>query len=197
MKLEVYFIRHGKTAGNLRGAYIGATDEPLCRQGIQALEDYQKQGYYPPANRVAASDMLRCMETARLLYPEQEPRLVPGLRECGFGAFEGKNYQELKGNPDYQRWLDSGGVIPFPQGENPLSFRARCWDAFQSLCMEQESGPLAVICHGGTIMSVLEQCGEPAGDFYRWQVPNGEGFRFVYDTKTGKAAGIRRLAGGN
>ena len=197
MKLEIYLIRHGKTAGNLRGAYIGTTDEPLCKEGIRELESFRQKGNYPPAERVASSDLLRCVETARLLYPKQEIRLVPGLQECGFGAFEGKNYQELNGNPDYQRWIDSGGAIPFPPGEDPLAFRERCWSAFQALCEAMGDSPLAVVCHGGTIMSVLEQCGEPAGDFYRWQVPNGEGFRFVYDTITRRAAGMQRLGVGN
>ena len=30
-------IRHGKTAGNLKGAYVGRTDEALCEQGREAL----------------------------------------------------------------------------------------------------------------------------------------------------------------
>lgn len=43
------------------------------------------------------------------------------FRECDFGIFEGKNYEELKENRDYQRWLDSGGVLPFrmERGERP------------------------------------------------------------------------------
>ena len=31
--MRVVLIRHSKTAGNLKGRYIGTTDEPLCRGG--------------------------------------------------------------------------------------------------------------------------------------------------------------------
>ena len=37
---EIILVRHGKTAGNLEGRYIGSrTDEPLCEEGIHALEE--------------------------------------------------------------------------------------------------------------------------------------------------------------
>ena len=34
--------------------------------------------------------------------------------------------------------------------------------------------------HGGTIMTLLEAL-EPGGQFYRWQAPNGGGFRCSWD----------------
>ena len=35
---EFLFLRHGRTAGNLRSNYVGGrTDEPLCPAGIEAL----------------------------------------------------------------------------------------------------------------------------------------------------------------
>ena len=36
--MRVVLIRHSKTAGNLKGRYIGTTDEPLCEEGIRLLE---------------------------------------------------------------------------------------------------------------------------------------------------------------
>lgn len=42
-----------------------------------------------------------------------------------FGAFEGHNYQELAGDPAYQRWIDSGGTLPFPEGESREEFIRR------------------------------------------------------------------------
>ena len=46
---EIILVRHGKTAGNLEGRYIGSrTDEPLCEEGIHALEEKVREGIYPP-----------------------------------------------------------------------------------------------------------------------------------------------------
>lgn len=36
--MEILLLRHGQTKGNLRRAYIGSTDEPLCEEGILAAE---------------------------------------------------------------------------------------------------------------------------------------------------------------
>ena len=108
--MRVVLIRHSKTAGNLKGRYIGTTDEPLCEEGIRLLEGKN----YPAAELVYVSPMKRCRETASLIYPTLTQREEPLLRECDFGDFENKNYLELNGNPDYQAWVDSGGTLPFP-----------------------------------------------------------------------------------
>lgn len=38
------------------------------------------------------------------------------------GVLKEKNYEELKDDPGYQRWLDSNGTIPFPEGEGQETF---------------------------------------------------------------------------
>ncbi len=86
--MRVVLIRHSKTAGNLKGRYIGTTDEPLCEEGIRLLEGKT----YPTAELVYVSPMKRCRETASLIYPTLTQREEPLLRECDFGDFENKNY---------------------------------------------------------------------------------------------------------
>ena len=85
--MRVVLIRHSKTAGNLKGRYIGTTDEPLCEEGIRLLEGKT----YPAAELVYVSPMKRCRETASLIYPTLTQREEPLLRECDFGDFENKN----------------------------------------------------------------------------------------------------------
>ena len=123
---ELYFIRHGKTAGNEQKRYIGRTDEPLSALGRAELAEKKA----PHADIVAVSPLVRCVESAKILYPHAKQFVVDGFRECDFGDFEGKNYAELFDNADYQAWIDSNGTLPFPHGEQPLAFRARCVEAF-------------------------------------------------------------------
>ena len=67
---EILLIRHGKTAGNLEGRYIGSrTDESLCEEGILGLKEKE----YPPASRIYASPMRRCVETAGIYGPDVSP----------------------------------------------------------------------------------------------------------------------------
>lgn len=183
--MKIVLIRHGMTAGNAQKRYIGRTDEPLCSEGRQQLVRAQKQGKYPAADVLAVSPMKRCIETAKLLYPALAPIQVTGLRECDFGLFEGKNYEELQGNEAYQRWIDSGGSAPFPAGEAVDAFKTRSVRAFMQAVSEiqKRTGKLAqqsdefcaaMVVHGGTIMSVLEFfCG---GGYYDYHCDNGAGY---------------------
>ena len=166
-------IRHGLTQGNLEGRYIGCrTDEPLCEEGIEALREKR----YPPVQRVFSSPMKRCLETAAILYPGVPVEIVPGFRECDFGLFENKNYAELNGRQDYQAWIDSGGEMPFPEGESRKEFAARCNEAFKELRNRKPDGDCALIVHGGTVMAIMEAWALPPATYYDFQIQNGQGF---------------------
>ena len=189
---ELILIRHGKTAGNLLGRYIGSrTDEPLCDEGREGLAGKQM----PEVERLYVSPMKRCVETAEILWPEfdrKEMQKVTDLRECDFGDFENKNYKELSGNGDYQAWIDSNGTLPFPNGESMDAFKSRCLEAFARIVedvsgAEQEwiaSGKTGIfragiVVHGGTIMAILEQYGYPKAAYFDYQVKNGCGYRLT------------------
>lgn len=176
--MKLHLIRHGMTAGNLGKRYIGRTDEPLCPEGISAL----KAVSYPAPGILICSPMERCIQTAGLIFPRTEPLIYPGLRECDFGDFEGKNYRELTGDPDYQRWIDSGGTLPFPGGEAPGEFRERCCAEFLRAAAENASADaLTFVVHGGTIMAVLERFTLPARGYYDWRCENGCGYSAEFD----------------
>lgn len=189
---ELFLIRHGKTYGNTLGRYIGTTDESLCAEGREALVRLREEAYGAlQPGIVYASPLKRCFETAQILFPGMSCTLVPELRECDFGEFESKNYQELSGNPAYQAWIDSGGTLPFPGGESRENFERRCREGFLKVLGElrEKKGPAALVVHGGTIMSILSAYAEQKEDFYHWQVKNGEGFRALWDE--GDKGGIR------
>ena len=171
--MSVILIRHGQTRGNLQGRYIGCrTDEPLCAEGELAL----RAGVYPPADRVYISPLLRCAESARIIYPDITPVAIDGFRECDFGAFEGLNYAELNGRADYQAWIDSGGEMPFPSGESRATFAARCVRAFEALDLFACEGDSALVVHGGTIMAIMEAYARPSGGYFDYQVKCGRGY---------------------
>lgn len=174
--MKLYLIRHAMTQGNKRKAYIGAgTDEPLCAEGIAQLQAKS----YPKADIIFASPMKRCIMTAEYIYPNQEKIICEGFKEMDFGRFEGKNHEELKDDPDYRNWLESGGKSAFPGGETRKEFARRCKNAFIA-CLrhmqksEANKETAAFVIHGGTIMAIMEEYGTPKGDYYRWQIKNGE-----------------------
>ena len=176
--MKIMLIRHGMTAGNTEKRYIGRTDEPLCPEGIAAL----KACSYPRCEMLVTSPMQRCIQTASLLFPGQHPEICDAFRECDFGLFEGKNHAELNGNPLYQQWIDSGGKTPFPEGESPDAFRKRCCEGFLAVVRKYSSvKSIAMVVHGGTIMSVLSNFAEPHRDYFDWMTANGRGWCCQYD----------------
>ena len=77
MHKRIIFIRHGMTPGNLEKRYIGGrTDEELCEQGIADIRSRIAHRIYPTADELYVSPMLRCRQTAQLIYPELTEKAV-------------------------------------------------------------------------------------------------------------------------
>lgn len=189
--MKIYMIRHSITPGNKRRAYIGATNEPLCEEGIELL----KNRTYPEVEMVITSPMKRCMQTAMCIYPSKSPYVIDQLRECDFGAFEGMSYDELKENVVYQEWLSKEGKIPFPQGEDQMEFRKRCVQGFDvavDYLHNTNIRSAAMVVHGGTIMAILETYARPQEDFYHWKAQNGEGYLVEIDENAWFSKAVNR-----
>ncbi|MDD2972155.1 MAG: histidine phosphatase family protein [Lachnospiraceae bacterium] len=145
--------------------------------------------------KVYVSPMLRCVETAKMIFPGIPYTTVEQMRECDFGDFEYKNYLELSEDPRYQAWIDSNGTLPFPNGESVPEFKKRCQKAFEK-CMNQaftqRADMVTFVVHGGTIMSVMEKYAIPKKEYYQWQVGNLEGFAGEIEQTT---SGIYQIQG--
>lgn len=177
VNMNIVLIRHGATAGNIEKRYIGITDEPLCDTGIARLHEYMSNGFYPQVQELFVSPLKRCRQTATIIYPSMNQIIVPDFKECDFGRFEGKNYKELSGDEDYQKWIDSNAALPFPQGEDIADFKKRNVGAWRSIfkqCRDLSKASAACIVHGGTIMAVLSEI--YGGAYYDYHCGNGEGY---------------------
>ena len=187
-------IRHGQTFGNTQRRFLGRTDEPLWEGGKRVLEDLREQGVWGEVaeNALFSSPMLRCLQTAAILFPGKEPTLLPGMIECDFGIMENKNHEELDGDPRYQAWIDSEGRGPFPDGESLEDFSARTVDAYEQMLEIMDCRGIteaALICHGGSLMSIMDVLGVPHRDYFSGLKENGCGYivRTDYNLwKTGK-----------
>lgn len=182
--IKIYLIRHSVTEGNLKRRYIGKTDEPLCRQGIELLDACE----YPKAEIVFSSPLKRCIQTAEIIYPDKEIHIIQELAECDFGLFENRNYEELSDVPAYQEWVDSNGMLPFPGGESKEAFSMRCLKGFEQAlkwCRSEGIRSASLVVHGGTIMSIMEHYAQPPLDYYDFQIGNGEGYELCIADSAG------------
>ena len=189
------FIRHGATAGNLEKRYIGKkTDESLCEIGAAKILENAAKGKYPGADFVFSSPMKRCLETCALIYgseknPEKKPFIIEDFCETDFGDFEGKNFSELKDNPEYKKWLESGGELPFPNGEGRAEATARALKGFSKMLEIlgknlEEAVSVSAVVHGGTVMAVLSNL--TGKNYYDFQIENGGAISFRLKFSGGK-----------
>ncbi len=170
----IALIRHGMTELSEEKRYQGVLDTPLSARGRAALH---RAGICPAY--VYVSPMLRARQTAEILFPEAEQRVIADLREMEFGAFEGRGWWEMEEDPAYRRWVSSGCTERCPGGEDMAEFSMRVTEAFAAI-VERElssgSPEMTVVAHGGTQMAVLSQWADPAHEYFRWQTECGRGW---------------------
>jgi alpha-ribazole phosphatase len=174
-------IRHGITQGNLDGVYIGGgTDQPLCTEGRQQLQQLAARFVYPKVGTVFASPMVRALETADLLFPDAKNKIIlEDLRESAFGEFEGRRIADLTQDENFKKWMDPTQRYVPVGGEAPADFHKRCSKALMGMLeymMKTGTEQAACVTHGGVIMSMLAQRGMPKYPPEHWMADSGCGF---------------------
>ena len=175
----IHFIRHGSIDGTLAGKYIGTTDAPLSDRGRMDLRKLDYEYKYPGTQVVFTSPLKRCTETAKILYPEQNPLVIDNLSECNFGEWEGKTADELKNDPDFKKWLAGDSSVKPPRGESNADFTRRVCKMFESIVeglMKTGTTESVIVTHGGVIMTLLAVYGLPQAKPFEWTMDNGFGY---------------------
>lgn len=163
-------IRHAPTAGNVRRAYIGWTDEPILP--FEAKADHT-------INLVWGSDLLRCRQTAQRLFPTASYRAVPNLRELNFGDWENCTYSELQFNERYRKWIDDPEAVKPPNGESFQQLAERVDRAIETF---SDTGNFTLVTHGGPIRYLLSKAtGQP---FFSQQAAHGHCYTVTWASKS-------------
>ncbi len=173
--MKFYLIRHSITQDNVERKFSGCrTDMPLIQEGIDILQPVRD---VPQNSILFVSPMLRARQTAEIMFPGKEQIVVNEIMEMDFGIFEAKNHSMLDGDPDYQAWLDSGGLAIIPGGESIGIFRERVLRGLKKILAEavrEEREAVYTVAHGGTLMAVMSFV--TGRDYFDFNVPNGMGY---------------------
>jgi alpha-ribazole phosphatase len=176
---RINFIRHGITQANLEGLYVGRTDHELCTEGIRQLINLRENCLYPEVQRIYSSPLTRCVQTAGILYPDQDPVIVEGLVELDFGEFDGKTAEELENHPLFAKWLSGDPEVDPPFGENQQAFGRRICAGFEKIIdgmLKSGIESTAVVTHGGVIMQLMARYALPEASAHEWITPSGCGY---------------------
>lgn len=181
---RLHLIRHGLTQGNIDGIYMGnKIDLPLCAEGKAQLEELKSLFTYPNVQTVFSSPLVRAVESAEVLFPGAEHKIVlPDLRENDFGEFSGRKIKELVHDENFKHWMDpTSGYTP-KGGENGPEFHLRCATTLLKMfeyMMQANITEAACVTHGGVIMSMMAQCAVPQRPADMWLADNGCGYTLL------------------
>ena len=190
---KIHLIRHGLTEANIKGQYVGnRTDLPLCEEGIDELRALRDTGDYPDIERLYSSPMLRCRQTAGIIYPDTDYTVIDEFAEYDFGDFEGKTAKELESDENFGLWT-SGKISAPPGGESTDNFIRRLALGFRETVedmMQNGVSNAAVIMHGGAIMMLLSSCAVPRRAAVEWQSENGRGYSVMITPSLYHSSGV-------
>ena len=180
--LKIHLIRHGATDANAAGLYIGCkTDVPLSPGRLTELRLLRDEIGYPDIDCLYSSPMLRCRQTAAVLFPGMEAEIVEDLREYDFGSFEGKTAEQLESDPHFLPWT-SGKIGAPPGGEENSDFVKRLCLALHKIALdmvEEGKSSAGVIMHGGAIMMLLGAAAVPRHQPIEWTSDFGRGYSLL------------------
>lgn len=148
-------VRHGETAWNRDTRIQGHTDIDLndhgrwqARRLAEALRD-------EPIAAIYSSDLKRARDTAQAVA---ETRTLPvhahiGLRERGFGRFEGHTWDELELHypTETLAWRKRMPDFAPPGGETLLQLRERVVGTALDLAARHPGEQVLLVAHGGVL----------------------------------------------
>lgn len=196
--LKIHLIRHGATDANYKGQYIGCkTDLPLAPEGLNELRLMKDDIDYPEIQKLYSSPMLRCKQSAAVLYPDMPIFTVDNLKEYDFGDFEGKTAKELELHPKFKDWT-SGKLSTTPNGEDNTEFIKRLCLGLNQIIVDMLNEGIesaAVLMHGGAIMMLLSACAVPQRRPVEWTADNGQGYSLLVTPSLYHKSGIVEVYG--
>ena len=182
---RVLAIRHGETAWNVDSRIQGQLDIPLNETGRWQARRLARAVAEEGISAVYSSDLLRAFETARSVARGcgQPINTDTGLRERGFGVFEGLTFREIEQRwPEQsERWRKRDPEFGPEGGEMLRDFYARCVETATRLAAAHPGETITLVAHSGVMDSLYRAASRVALDAPRsWQLGNASINRLLY-----------------
>ncbi|MDZ7938008.1 MAG: histidine phosphatase family protein [Rhodoferax sp.] len=157
-------VRHGETAWNVDTRIQGQLDIGLNARGQWQAERVGKALAEAEIDHVYSSDLQRAHCTAEAIArharepgsPPLQVRLHQGLRERGFGSFEGETWADIaeKWPEESRRWKQRDPHFAPPGGETPTVLLERVRRTVDEIAAQHLGEHIVLVAHGG-VMDML------------------------------------------
>ena len=152
---RIIAIRHGQTAWNVDTRIQGHLDVPLNERGHWQAKRLAAALAQEGIAAVYASDLSRAFETGRYVAQVAGVPIMPdaGLRERGFGLFEGRTFKEIEAElPDQARlWRKRDPHFAPEGGESLVQMHERVVSTCSRLAAQHPGELIALVGHGGVM----------------------------------------------
>ncbi len=152
---RIIAVRHGETAWNRDTRIQGHTDIALNATGQWQARQLARALAQEPLAAIYSSDLQRAQATAQAVAEATGAplHLDAGLRERGFGAFEGRSFAEIEAQLPEQarRWRQREPDYAPEGGETLLQLRARVHAATEDIAARHPGALLLLVAHGGVL----------------------------------------------
>jgi 2,3-bisphosphoglycerate-dependent phosphoglycerate mutase len=157
-------VRHGETAWNVDTRIQGQLDIGLNPRGHWQAQRAGKALADEDIDHIYSSDLQRAHSTAQAIAshartPGATPlqvRLHQGLRERGFGSFEGETWADIaeKWPEESRRWKQRDPHFAPPGGETPTVLLDRVKRTVDEIAAQHRGEHIVLVAHGG-VMDML------------------------------------------
>ncbi len=152
---RVFALRHGETAWNVDTRIQGQLDVPLNDTGRWQARQLGLAISEEGIDAIYASDLSRAYETARAVADACARDVITdiGLRERGFGEFEGFTWKEIETRwpVESERWRRRDLDFAPAGGETLRQFYERTVDVARRLASGHPGQTIALVAHGGVM----------------------------------------------
>jgi 2,3-bisphosphoglycerate-dependent phosphoglycerate mutase len=157
---RIIAVRHGETAWNVDTRIQGQLDIGLNDRGLWQAQRVGLALADEAIDHIYSSDLSRARSTAQAIAQHSANaltvRLHPGLRERGFGSFEGQTWADIaeKWPEESRRWKTRDPHFAPPGGETPTQLLERVSRTVNEIAAQHEDEHIVLVAHGG-VMDML------------------------------------------
>lgn len=153
---DLLLVRHGVTDWNETGRVMGRSPVGLNARGVAEAEALAAALRGVPVRAVVASPQRRTQETAAVIARVQGVAVDtdPDLDEVWVGRWQGKTWEELRGDAEVQRYLRDAAYL-CDAIEPAAAVRTRVVAAAERLGAACGDGWLLLVSHGDPIRVLL------------------------------------------
>jgi probable phosphoglycerate mutase len=185
----LYLARHAQTASSAVDSFNGRGELPLTAHGQEQAQALGARLSGIRWEAVYRSPLHRTAQTAEAIAPGYPQRVLEGLIEIDYGAWEGLSAEEARRrDPErYAAWERTPSTVSPPGGETATQIAERALAALERIGRAHTQGPVLAVSHKATLRVLGAAITGAPLDGYRTRWPQDECALNLVELRPGRA----------